>query len=73
MTEKLKLIRTGEVARRLTVTPTHVGWLVKQGKLKAAAVLTDGTPLFDPKAVTRLKESQIAKLTQRIETLKSTG
>ena len=72
MTKTLKQIQTAEVARLLSITPTRVGQLVKEGKLKMAAQLRDGTPLFDPREVERWKQARIEQLIRKVETLKST-
>jgi len=72
MTKPIRQIQTAEVARLLSITPTRVGQLVKEGKLKVAAKLGDGTPLFDPKVVERLKQARIEQLIQKVETMKST-
>jgi len=72
MAKTLKQLQTVEVARLLSVTMARVSQLVKEGKLKVAAKLGDGTPLFDPREVERLKLARIDQLVRRVETLKST-
>jgi hypothetical protein len=68
----IEFLQTVEVARRLDITPTRVGQLVRDGEIKVATKLGDGSPLFAPDHIEKVKQARIDKLIQRVERLKST-
>jgi DNA-binding transcriptional MerR regulator len=50
-----EFLQTGDVARRLDLTPDGVRALVRTGRLSSAVTTPRGVKLFDPVAVERLR------------------
>lgn len=50
-----ELLETGDVARRLDLTPDGVRALVRTGRLPSAVSTPRGVKLFDPVTVERLR------------------